>query len=38
MKELVLTEYDLDKKMRMKFNISNYAIEGMLSIEYKDRQ
>jgi len=38
MKELVLTEYDLDKKMRIKFNVSNCAIERMLLIEYKDKQ
>jgi len=37
-KELVLAESNLDKKMRMKFNLSDYVIEGMLSIECKDRQ
>jgi len=37
-KELVLAESDLDKKMRMKVNVLDYAIEGMLSIECKDRQ
>jgi len=29
---------DLDKKMRMEVDISDYAIEGVLSMECKDRQ
>ena len=37
-KELVLAVSDLDKKMRMKVNASDYAIEGVLSMEYKDRK
>ena len=32
----VLTVSDLDKKMRMKFYMSNYATGGVLFIEYED--
>jgi len=34
----VLVAPDLDKKIRMEVNVSDYAIEGVLSIEYKDRK
>ena len=37
MKELVLVVLDLDKKMRIEVDISDYAIEGVLFIECKDR-
>jgi len=36
-KELVLAATDLDKKMRMKVDVSNYAMEGVLSMECKDK-
>ena len=32
-KELVLAVLDLDKKMRMEVDVSNYTIEEVLSIE-----
>ena len=35
-KKPVLVISDLDKKMRMKVNMSDYAIRGVLSMEYKD--
>ena len=35
-KELVLVVPDLDKKIRMEVDVSDYTIEGVLSIEYKD--
>ena len=35
-KEPVLTAPDLDKKMRMEVDASDYAIEGVLSIECED--
>jgi len=35
-KELVLVVPDLDKKMRMEVNASDYATEGVLSMECKD--
>ena len=35
-KKPVLTASDLDKKMRMKFDMSNYATGGVLSIECED--
>ena len=35
-KELVLAALNLDKKVRMEVNTSDYATEGILSIEYKD--
>ena len=35
-KELVLAAPDLDKKMRMEVDVSNYAMGGVLSIECKD--
>jgi len=37
-RELVLAVPDLDKKMRMKVDILDYTIEGVLSMEYKDRR
>jgi len=37
-KELVLAVPDLNKKMRIKVNVSNYVIRGVLFIECKDRQ
>jgi len=35
-KELVLAVPDLDKKMRMEVDASDYAMGGMLSMEYED--
>ena len=35
-KEPVLVVLDLDKKMRMEVNASDYAIGGVLSIECED--
>ena len=35
-KEPVLVVLDLDKKMRMEVNTLDYAIEGVLSMEYED--
>ena len=34
--ELVLAAPDLDKKMRMEVNASDYMTGGVLSMEYKD--
>ena len=34
----VLAAPNLDKKMKMKVNISDYAIRGILLIEYEDGQ
>ena len=36
-KELVLVAPDLDKKIRMKVDVSDYAMEGVLLMECKDR-
>jgi len=36
MKELVLAALDLYKKMRMEVDASDYAMEGVLSIECED--
>jgi len=36
-KELVLAAPDLDKKMRMEVDASDYAMEEVLSMECKDR-
>ena len=36
-KEPVLAAPDLDKKMRMEVDASDYAIEGVLSMECEDR-
>ena len=36
MRELVLVAPDLDKKMRMEVDTSNYATGGVLSLEGKD--
>jgi len=38
MKESVLVAQDLDKKMRMEVNASDYVIEGVLSMECEDGQ
>ena len=35
-KELVLAVLDLNKKIRMEVDVSDYATEGILSIEYED--
>jgi len=35
-KKLVLAASNLDKKMRMEVDTSNYAIEGVLSMECED--
>ena len=37
-KELVLVALDLDKKMRIKVNISDYVIEEVLFMECKDKR
>ena len=37
-KELVLAVLDLDKKMRMEVDMSDYTIEGILSMECEDRK
>jgi len=37
-KELVLVALDLDKKMRMEVDASDYAIEGVLSMECENRR
>ena len=36
--ELVLVVPDLDKKIRMEVDMSDYAMKGVLSIKYKDRK
>ena len=36
--KLILVALDLDRKMRMKIYISDYAIERMLSIECEDEK
>ena len=36
-KELVLAALDIDKKMRIEVDASDYAIEGVLSMECEDR-
>ncbi len=38
MKKLVLVVPDLDKKMRIEIDVSDYATGGILSIEYKDEK
>jgi len=38
MKELVLVVLDLNKKIRMEVDVSDYATEGVLLIEYEDGQ
>jgi len=35
-KELVLVALDLDKKMRIEVDASDYATGGVLSMEYED--
>jgi len=37
-KELVLAAPDLDKKMRMEVDVSDYTTGGVLSMEYEDRR
>ena len=37
-KELVLVVSDLDKKIRMEVDASDYVTGGVLSIEYKDEK
>jgi len=37
-KELVLVALDLDKKMRIEVDISDYAIGEVLSMECEDRK
>jgi len=37
-KKLVLAVSDLDKKMRIEVDVSDYAIGGVLSIECEDRR
>jgi len=37
-KELVLAVLDLDKKIRMEVDTSDYAMEGVLSMECEDRK
>ena len=37
-RELVLVVLDLDKKMRMKVDVSDYATESVLSMEYENRK
>jgi len=36
-KELVLVVLDLNNKMKIEVNVSDYAIGGVLSIECEDR-
>jgi len=38
MEELVLVALDLDKKMRIEVDASDYMPEEVLSIEYKDER
>ena len=37
-KEPVLVVLDLDKKMRIEVDISDYVIERVLSMKYEDRK
>jgi len=37
-KELILAAPDLDKKMRIEVDVSDYAIGEVLSVEYEDRK
>jgi len=37
-KESMLAASDLEKKMRMKVDMSDYVIEGVLSMKYKDKK
>jgi len=37
-KKLVLVILDLDKKMRMEVNISDYTTRGVLSIEFENKK
>jgi len=38
MTKLVLVISDLDKKMRVKTDVSDFAMEGVLLIKYKDEK
>ena len=38
MVELVLVTPDLDKKMRVEVDVSDFVIEEVLSIKYKDEK
>jgi len=38
MKKPVLAALDLDKKMRIEVDISDYAMEGVLSMKREDRR
>jgi len=38
MKKPVLAALDLDKKMRIEVDISDYAMEGVLSMKCEDRR
>ena len=35
-KELVLAALNLDKRMRIEVDVSNFAIKGVLSIKFED--
>jgi len=37
-KELVLATLDLDKKVRIEVDVSDYAMDSILFMEYKDRK
>jgi len=37
-KELVLAVSDLDKKMRIEVDVLDYAMGGVLSMEYKNKR
>ena len=36
-RELVLVVLDLDKKMQIEVDVSDYVTKGVLSMEYRDR-
>jgi len=36
MRKLVLAALDLDKRVRMKVNVLDYVMGGVLSMEYED--
>ena len=36
-KKPVLAALDLDNKMRMEMDVSDYVMDGVLSMEYEDR-
>ena len=37
LRELILAAPDLDKKMQIEVDVSDYATKGVLSMEYRDR-